>query len=49
MSLAKKPPPGDAELLVMLAIVTGVFVSLYVFLHNWVGLLVSIYQCGQEC
>lgn len=49
MSLAKKPPPGDTEMFVVIAILFGVFTSLYVFLHNWVGLFVGIYKCGREC
>lgn len=49
MSHAQKPPPGDFEVFVIVAIVFGVFTSLYVLLHNWIGLLVGILQCGSEC
>jgi hypothetical protein len=49
MAHAEKPPPGDSEMFVLLAIAFGVFTSLYVFFHNWIALLVSMLQCGQEC
>ncbi len=49
MAHAKKPPPGDFEMFVMFSIAFTFFAVLYVFLHNWIGLLVSMYQCGDSC
>lgn len=49
MSHAQKPPPGDGELILVMAILAGTLGSLYIFLHNWIALLVSMFQCGPEC
>lgn len=46
---AGKPPNEDAFMFLVLVIMFGTLTSIYVFLHNWFGLFMSMVQCGRDC